>query len=279
MAASLAFEMNGGDDEDEALRQAIAMSLGETPSGNAGAPDGTSGHDGLVDLTSSSPPPPTKATAMDLPAASTPPKAPAAAAPPASSMLGLDRKKMEEERLARLKKRKAPDSEPAGQGPAHDLTERPKRVRRPTPSAVPPSLPQATAGSRATRPTGTPTGTPTAAVAQHPGTRLPYPRGVVMKTWAAGQPRTGDDIKIEEVLQADDLELAVLSSFVWDEAWLLSKLNLGKTKVLLIAFADSETQVGPASKAEGPTMLMASPRRRKCAPTCPGGLFASVSPP
>ena len=56
-----------------------------------------------------------------------------------------------------------------------------------------------------------------------------------------GLPRTGDDITIEEVLQKDKLELAVLSSYQWDEEWLLSKLTL-KTKIILVAYAVDEAQ-------------------------------------
>src|SRR6187551_964743 len=99
MDTNLAFEMNGGDDEDEALRRAIAMSMGETEPAGDGVQDETSNVNpktaGHVDLTVS---PRAKTTE--------PPTEP----PTASSMLGLDRKKMEEERLARLKKRKTPDS-------------------------------------------------------------------------------------------------------------------------------------------------------------------------
>ena len=36
------------------------------------------------------------------------------------------------------------------------------------------------------------------------------------KTWVLGHDRNGDDIKIEEVLQKSDLEVAVLSSFQLD---------------------------------------------------------------
>ena len=73
---------------------------------------------------------------------------------------------------------------------------------------------------------------------------IPYPHGVVKKTWAYGQPRRGDDIKIEEVFQKDKLQLAVLSSFQWDEEWLLSKIDISRTKMILIAFANNEAQVG-----------------------------------
>ena len=43
-----------------------------------------------------------------------------------------------------------------------------------------------------------------------------YPDGVVKKTWAFGYDRQGDDIKIEEVFQKTDLELAVLCTFQLD---------------------------------------------------------------
>jgi hypothetical protein len=57
-------------------------------------------------------------------------------------------------------------------------------------------------------------------IAKRPGAPIPsgiqYPNGVVKKTWAFGYDRQGDDIKIEEVLQKSDLELAVLSAFQLD---------------------------------------------------------------
>ncbi|OAA46626.1 Tyrosyl-DNA phosphodiesterase [Beauveria brongniartii RCEF 3172] len=70
-----------------------------------------------------------------------------------------------------------------------------------------------------------------------------YLQGTVRRTWTRGFSKTSDDITIEEVLQKDDLQLALLSSFQWDEKWLLSKLNASKTRILLLAFAASEEQV------------------------------------
>jgi hypothetical protein len=70
-----------------------------------------------------------------------------------------------------------------------------------------------------------------------------FPNGTVKKTWAYGYPRQ-DDIKIEEVLQKDDLELAVLSAYQWDEEWILSKLNMRKTKVICVVQAKTEQEVG-----------------------------------
>ncbi|KAM3508241.1 hypothetical protein MY10362_001301 [Beauveria mimosiformis] len=69
-----------------------------------------------------------------------------------------------------------------------------------------------------------------------------YLQGTVRRTWTRGYSKTSDDITIEEVLQKDDLQLALLSSFQWDEKWLLSKLNTSKTRILLLAFAASEEQ-------------------------------------
>lgn len=69
-----------------------------------------------------------------------------------------------------------------------------------------------------------------------------FPEGVVRKTWAYGCPRRGDDIKIEEVLQKSDLELAVLSSFQIDTEWIISKL-CDKTKVIWVLQAKTEAEV------------------------------------
>ena len=68
-----------------------------------------------------------------------------------------------------------------------------------------------------------------------------FPSGVVKKTWAYGCPRK-DDIKIEEVLQKDDLELAVLSAFQWNEDWIMRKLDLRKTKIICVVQAEGEAQ-------------------------------------
>lgn len=109
------------------------------------------------------------------------------------SFLGIDRKKMEQERLAR--KRKASISPPP-----------PRKIAKSSPSpSIQSSEPQL--GSRNSL------------------GPLVFPHGTVKKTWAFGYPRTDDDIKLEEVLQKQDLNLAVLSSFQWDVEWLLAKLN------------------------------------------------------
>lgn len=199
MTSDWALELNGVDDEDAALRQAIAMSLGEAvvvqPNGA-----GTSRHNDMTNAPAESPP--TTTSSM--------------------SALGLDRKKMEEERLARQNKRKA-------ESIITDDTTPARRPRLEGPDSHP--------ALAAEKP-------PTNSVSgrhQPVSESLPYAKGTVLRTYALGTPRHRD-VTIEQVFDKDKLELAVLSSFQWDEKWLMSKLNLRKTKVLMIAFAADEAQ-------------------------------------
>lgn len=74
------------------------------------------------------------------------------------------------------------------------------------------------------------------------GVSVPFPEGVVKRTWVQGYSRSSDDIKIEEILQKDQLKLALLSSFQWSEPWLLTKIDVSRTKVILAAFAADELQ-------------------------------------
>lgn len=221
MPQNRASEINGGDDEEEALRIAIAMSLGQDHS----AKETTQEHP-VVDLTegddeanldiASSHRHTSSGQKEEAPQPSTQP-----AALGGLAALGLDRKKMEEERLARLKKRKASESIDVDQP-------RPtQRTKVKSPKA------RAAESSGEYHPTKK----------SSPSTTPVFPKGVVKKTWVRGYPRSGDDITIDEVLQKDQLELAVLSSFQWEDAWLLSKFNLTRTKLVLVAFAADEAQV------------------------------------
>lgn len=236
MADNRAAEFNGEEDEDEALRIAVARSLGQDP----GTRRDTRSDDGLdsgsvIDLTRDEDEPgDDDGKAANMADETSSQRSTASDHHPAASAssfaaLGLDRKRMEEERLARLRKRKASESgEDLGSRPA----QRPKTMTRTSP---PPRL--------GTAP-GEENNLPRITVSpKEPSLQLPFPRGVVKKTWAFGQQRLGDDIKIEEVLQKDQLELAVLSSYQWDEEWLLSKIDLARTRLVLIAYAADEAQV------------------------------------
>lgn len=243
---------NGVDDDDEALRIAIALSLGQDPNSAASnAPIDLTGPEEdddecrVVEPTVNA-----KAYGRrEAPSASTASgsssivvPAPSQPAVPSSHSLlvGLDRKKMEEDRLARAaRKRKADDEQVGSVGEARPH-QRAKTESAAISSASSASASAATYATSATNPqtkSGSSTGNSS-------NGELPFPHGVVKRTWCFGQPRTGDDIKIEEVLQKDKLELAVLSSFQWDEEWLLEKVDIDRTKMVMIAFAKDEKQVG-----------------------------------
>ena len=126
--------------------------------------------------------------------------------PRARGLLGLDRAAMERERLGG--KRKAQSKSLDTVEPTHSKR---SRVEEGPPQDKPPQ-------------------------------DLPFPKGAVRKTWVRGFPRVpNEDIKIEEVLQRSDLQLAVLSSFIWDMDWLFSKINMARTKIVLVMEAKEET--------------------------------------
>ena len=89
--------------------------------------------------------------------------------------------------------------------------------------------------------------------------------GTVRKTWAFGHERNGNDIKVEEVLQKDDLRLAVLSSFQWDIDWLLAKINTRSTNVTLVMQAKDE-----ATQQQYLRETAAMPNLRLCFPSMEG---------
>ncbi|KAJ0425349.1 phospholipase D/nuclease [Aspergillus carlsbadensis] len=174
--------LNDAEDEDENLERAIAMSLQA-----AGGQDDP------------------RAEAASVTCASTQTQAQDEVLPKNSgqSFLGLDRKKMEEERLARLAKRKAEDTPGLDQrGVKQPRIEAPVQRRQ---ASGPSSAPS-----------------------------VQFPEGTVKKTFALGYRRTHEDIKIEEVLQKSNLELAVLSSFMWDMEWLFSKVDLRNTRFIMV---------------------------------------------
>ncbi len=157
----------------------------------------------------------------------------------------LDRKQMEEERLAR-RKRKASVSPPGlrrkklafRDSDVQFVAEnRATIVGKPEKKQIEESVFQVVPTSTGPLPRPSPSSTP----------GFQYPRGVVRKTWAFGYARE-EDIKIEEVLQKDDLNIAVLSAFQWDVEWLLHKLDLNKTKIIFVMQAKDEDTVCVSSK-------------------------------
>ncbi|CAO2651771.1 Nn.00g000540.m01.CDS01 [Neocucurbitaria sp. VM-36] len=129
------------------------------------------------------------------------------------SFVGLDRKAMEQERLARLGKRKR-DASP----------ERPSKQIEKKPSSK----------------------TPASTNNNHISSKeveLQYPSGAIKRTFATNYPRT-DDITIDELLQAASIHIAVISSFMWDTEWLYKKLDPRKVKQIWIMNAkEKEVQL------------------------------------
>lgn len=208
----------GDDESDEELKQAILMSL-------EGAQHGVE-VPGLQG-------PASPRTLESLKLAST-------EIPKPQGIFGIDRKQMEQERLARLAKRKAGSSPPPTQ-PA------PKASR--IMDSKPPMTAQTPSSQKAPKPHVC-----NSPAANDPANRVPstarpvmqFPLGAVKKTHVAYTPRTGNDITIEEVFQREDLNVAVLSSFLWDIEWLFSKFDTKKTKFILMMGAKEEATVSRA---------------------------------
>jgi hypothetical protein len=182
------------EDEAEKVRQAIALSpKNENFSFPSGKPEAEQ-----------SPP----STVITKPNAknkqSTQPKISTALQPNSvlsSTLSGLDRKAMEQERLARLGKRKR---DPSPDRPS-------KQVAKPATTQTP--------GYNASNPSSSGI--------------LQYPTGAIKRTFATKYPRT-DDITLDEVLDGSNVDIAVMSSFMWDWEWLEKKLNPARVKQIWI---------------------------------------------
>ena len=219
-------------DDDEDMKRAIALSLQDPVTGSAGETaretinlDSDSEKDDKLARTSS--------------LVERKPECPVSGS--GLGLLGLDRKQMEQERLSRKRKAPSISPPPPRKKTAVDPPLSPKKRTA--------KLPQAAAAS-------------TASSGSHGPTFL---AGTVKKTWAFGHERKRDDIKLEEVLQKGDLNLAVLSSFQWDIDWLLAKLNTRKTHITLVMQAkDQATQ--QQYRRETATM----PNLRLCFPSMEG---------
>ncbi|BCR88975.1 uncharacterized protein ACHE_50173S [Aspergillus chevalieri] len=248
-------ETEDGDDYDEDLERAIQISM-------QGAPEKVEKSDGneIVQMSTQkedSPKPiSVKNDKKPSPQAQKEEQPTQEQKPSFPGILGLDRKKMEEERLARLMKRKI-DTSPDRREAKQSRTESPKGKRAgiKSPHKSPTPKPEPRKEQPKARSVDTPTSTPS----------VQFPAGVIKKTWNANARRIGNDIKINEVFQASDLELAVLSSFMWDMDWLFSNLDTKKTRFLLIMQAKEEST---RRQYEAETAMM--PNLRLCFPSMEG---------
>jgi hypothetical protein len=201
------------DDNDEDLKRAIAMSLIEV--GGAAEP--------LVDsqIHVSNPPE----------AGPTPTESKENSHGVAFGSVLLDRKAMEDERRARAAKRKREDGEPPEHGPAD---------RRPPAPGSAASRKEVNIPSRGT---GRAANSTSLLSTVQPVSTQRFLKGAVKRTWTCGYERHGDDIKIEEVFQKDKLELAILASYQWDDDWLLSKIDITRTRLICVAYARDKAHV------------------------------------
>ena len=199
--------------EDDDLHRAIAMSLQSMPTSPPGDPSAS--------------------TIKEDESAT--PEAHAESSVAVGGILGMDRKQQEEERLARLKRKRersvSPQSTKRGLGHGSDLE---------TASSYHGGLIKAT-------PTESDRGEAFTIPPSSTASKLEYSEGMVKKTWAFGFERH-NDIKLAEVLQSPQLEAAVLSSFQWDWDWLVTKLDTRKTKLVFVVQAkDEEAKKGYVS--------------------------------
>jgi hypothetical protein len=128
-------------------------------------------------------------------------------APGSQSIQGLDRRKMEEERLSRLsKKRQATPNVGASSMQAIEPLEKKLKTDHPPLTQEKPAL--------------------------------QYPHG---KTWSPVHPR-GGDIKIEELLDADRVKLAIVCSYMWDLEWFFAKFPKRQARLLFIMDARTDAE-------------------------------------
>ncbi|ORX99423.1 tyrosyl-DNA phosphodiesterase-domain-containing protein [Clohesyomyces aquaticus] len=199
------------DSDDDDLRKAIAMSLEEFSAATV-PPACTNSVVGLqADPETSDDDDVRKVMALSLEsngktASSNLPSMQAVNRPSNSQGLaGLDRKAMEQERLARLGKRKKPAS---------------------------PEPPSRTAKQKISHSSATDASQAKVAI-DVSNSPIQYPRGAIKRTWAFKHPRT-NDIRIEEVVQSSTLQVAILSAFDWDVDWIFTKIDPEKVKQIWI---------------------------------------------
>jgi Tyrosyl-DNA phosphodiesterase len=249
------------DGEDEQLQLAIALSMQEENAGPAAATESKQAeavnlgnHDG--DTTGSHSDDPIPIDAAN------------GGAKPQIRLLGLDRRAMEQERLERLAQAKSQqvsatprqfpvarkrafddDSSGSPADPSRSKRQRPDHSSKDDRSEELSSITKA-----ASRPTHT-----------H---EVPYPHGTVKRTWCLGFERSDSDIKLEEVLQKNTLQLAVLSSFIWDVDWVLAKLKPTTKTVLVMSVKDEDAKLHFRRQANE----LSDRSVRVCFPPMPGNV-------
>lgn len=193
------------EDIDDDVRRAIALSLsafGNTLTSSKGTGEASS------DMEAS--PSPTSTSHQPTISDSLQSEYPEPASKP-FNFIALDRKAMEQARLARSGKRKREQS-----------PESPRKQTVQTQSSEQILTTQTTSTTKLSE-----------------SLPLQYPRGAIKRTFAKAYPRT-DDITIDELFEASAVNIAVISSFMWDAEWLHDKLDPFKIKQIWIMNAKDE---------------------------------------
>ena len=205
--------MASDSEDDDGIRKAIALSLQGEQGSNVETPIALDDDEGLLRPMNR----PTAANSMGL--------------------LGLDRKQMEQERLSRKRKASTPIpyAPKSVQVSNFESAIRPgsprSLLRPPSHSQLTPPLSQTRKDMESSQPLQW--GSLGSAKRHKSGDEPVFLHGVVKKTWASSYPPGSDVITLEELLQKNDLQLALLSSFQWDIPWLLAKMNISETLITL----------------------------------------------
>ncbi|KAK6350768.1 hypothetical protein TWF718_003955 [Orbilia javanica] len=154
--------------------------------------------------------------------------------PKPPGLLGLDRAQMERDRLARLKRKTPGDSYVPQAKHTKSLAAQDLVVKKEEPDESPAGPSKNTRGPFMTL------RDLQERVTSYVPRATQYREGVVKKTYIQGVTRTPDDITIEEVLQKDTLQTAVLSAYQWDFLWILGKVKTGECDLVLVLHAKED---------------------------------------
>jgi hypothetical protein len=132
------------------------------------------------------------------------------------SMMGIDRKQMEQERLARLKRKRGDE---AISPPPLRRTKSPPVSQAVGPSTTRSSAATTTSTSNYNKPT------------------LEFPNGKILRTWVSSHPDSQRSITFPQLIDAPNLQSALMSSFIFDFDWLFPHFRTNQTKFLLVLHA------------------------------------------
>jgi Tyrosyl-DNA phosphodiesterase/Ubiquitin interaction motif len=131
-------------------------------------------------------------------------------------IMGIDRKQMEQERLARLKRKRGEEA----------ISPPPLRRTKPPPV------------SKAVKPSMTESSAPTTTSASTFGkSTLEFPNGKILRTWVSSHPDSQRSITFQQLIDAPNLQSALMNSFIFDFDWLFPHFRTHHTKFLLVLHA------------------------------------------